>query len=642
MPKDKQKAPPRPSPLELASDVFLKAWSRWERAYGRTSSAIASKMRFGFFPAATVVVLGWLLWDYGVAGYGGAQKLSSAEDSLFDVVIKNRPVDPRSSGRVLVAEIDECSIAWFETKGETGWPWPRDRHADLLTALAMGGASAVGYDVLFLDKQTTQADSDAMLTQVAASGAPLVFANNFNFDQTDDGSKANPVSQWPGALPLVRKPVDAPAVTGQLPFDRVMAQHSGSVYISRSGDSVLRDMQVWQPFGDWAVPSLSAQLAAQVTHRKFTEFPQTIRINWRTHHRLETISAVALLPDEGGACLKPGQKVPDLKGRIVLVGYAASGINDLKPTPIDAQMPGVEVHAEAVENLISGTYIRSPANGFKYALAALMVILIGFQFWSGEPSQDIDAVFTAINLGITIVAVLFLTFSTYFFDIFATVGLGVGFFGICRIYLAGMRGRALGNDDHVEELGKGGRLHVVIVIVRVNVPPSLPVEGRNPEAVRFWETNEYRRLIRRILYSRGYGKMLENVIERKTWLWGNFRDIVLVLNDAPSTEELRYETLHDLNLAYEQMVAIADPDRLDQIASASAVYVNLSDLEESARALALQTALGKLLMLPVTTSLRGLIASGIDCLPRWQNPNTAIPDTATAQESPPCATPSVP
>ena len=151
--------------------------------------------------------------------------------------------------------------------------------------------------------------------------------------------------------------------------------------------------------------------------------------------------------------------------------------------------------------------------------------------------------------------------------------------------------------------------------------------------MRYWETNEYRRLIRRILYSRGYGKMLENVIERKTWLWGNFRDVVLVLNDAPSTEEVRYEMLHDLQLMYDEMVAIADPERLDQVASASAVYVNLSDLEESARALALQNALGRLLMLPVTTSLRGLIASGIDCLPAWQYPKNN-------EETPPCPAPS--
>lgn len=637
MPKDKKTAPPKPSPLELASDVFLKIWSRWERAYGHASSAFASRLRFGFFPVATVIVLAWLLWDYGIGSWGGAQQLSSAQDSLFDWVIAKRPVDPKSSGRVLVAEIDECSIAYFEKKGETGWPWPRDRHADLLTALADGGASAVGYDVLFFDRQTTQSDSDAMLVQLARSDAPLFFGNTFPWplDDSTDPATLHPVSQWPSAVPRVGKPIDAPGVTGQVPFDTVMAQHSGDLTISRSNDSVLRDMQVWTPVGDWAVPSLAAQLAAQVTHRKVTDFPQTIRLNWRTHHRLETISAVALLPDTHGACLKQGQKLPDLKNRIVLVGYAASGNNDLKVTPIDAQMPGVELHGEAVENLISNTFIRSPANWFKYALAAAMVLLIGFQFWRGEPSQDIDAVFTAINLVITLIAVFSLTFSTYFFDIFASVGLGVFFFGICRIYLAGMRGRALGNDDHVEELGKGDRLHVVIVIVRVSVPASLPVEGRNPEAIRFWETNEYRRLIRRILYARGYGKMLENVIERKTWLWGNFRDVVLVLNDAPSTEELRYETLHDLNLMYEQMVAIADPGRLDQVATASAVYVNLSDLEESARALALQNVLGKLLLLPVTTSLRGLIESGIDCLPRWQNPNTA-------EESPSCAPQSAP
>ena len=33
----------------------------------------------------------------------------------------------------------------------------------------------------------------------------------------------------------------------------------------------------------------------------------------------------------------------------MLVGYTASGLNDAKPTPVNAAMPGVEVLAEATD-----------------------------------------------------------------------------------------------------------------------------------------------------------------------------------------------------------------------------------------------------------------------------------------------------
>ena len=664
----KKGVPPKPSLPERASAWFIRTWGLWERAFGRTSAAIASRFRFSFFPAMTVIALGFLIWDfYGFGTWngqqlGGGRSLASAEDSLFDSVIAKRPIDPKSSGRVIVAEIDECSIEHFEKKGETGWPWPRDRHADLLTALGDAGAMAVGYDVLFLDKQTAQAESDDMLLQVAQLGAPAFFGANYG-DAQADTPPTNTVDRWTTALPVVAKPKDAPVIGMELPFGDAMRKRSGFVNIARAGDGVMRDFDVWQQAGDWGVPSMAALVAAQATHGRFTDFPQSIRLNWRTNHRLPIVSAVDLLPDEHTPCLKAGEKLPDLKDKIVMVGYVASGINDFKPTPIDAQMAGVELQAEAVENLVSGTWIRMPAPGFKYALAALLVIVIGFSFWRGEPSQDVDAVFTATNLMLTAIAMLMLTFTTYFPDIFTSIGYSLAFFGICRTYLAGMRGRALGNDDHVKELGEGDRLHIVLLILRVSVGQDLEVVGHNPEARRFWETNEYRRRIRRVLYAHGYGKMHEGLIERKTWLASDFRDVVMMICDAPSVEELRWEILHDLNLINDELVKIADENRLDQVVTCSGVYVDLSGKDAQTRSMALQNSLGRLLLLPVTTSLRGFIAADVDCLPRYIQPKSDEPDadntspaqsipagsslagsdpasTQPPEEPPPCAAPS--
>ncbi|HTA64571.1 MAG TPA: CHASE2 domain-containing protein, partial [Xanthomonadaceae bacterium] len=599
MAMDKKGLPPNPSPLERAAARFVKTWSLWEHAFGRASSALASRMRFSFFLTMTVVALAFLFWDYhGIGAWagdtfkGGNRNLSSVEDSLFDWVIAKRPIDPKSSGNVVIAEIDQCSIDYFEKKGLPGWPWPRDRHADLLTALGDAGVAVVGYDVLFLDKQSGQADSDDMLLQVAKLGAPAFFGANYGAPAADTPS-TNTANRWPTALPLVARPTDTPVIGMDLPFGQAMREHSGFVNIQRSGDGVMRDFDLWYKAGDWGVPSMAALVAAQYLHRKFTSFPKSIRLNWRSKHPLPVVSAVDLLPDEHMPCVAKGQKLPDLKGRIVLVGYVAAGINDAKPTPIDPQMAGVVLQGEAVENLVGDSYIRMPADGFKYALAALLILVIGFSFWRGEPSQDIDAVFTATNLLLTAVAVLTLTFTTFFFDIFTSIATSLTFFGLCRTYLAGMRGRALGNDDHVPELGEHGRLHVVLLLLRVSVAHEVAREGHNSKARQFWETNEYRRRIRRILYAHGYAKIHEGLIERKTFLAADFRDVILMICDAPTVEELRWEILHDLKLINHELAKIADEIRIDQIATASAVYVDLSGLDEQTRAMSLQNTLGK-------------------------------------------------
>src|SRR5690606_40053147 len=122
-----------------------------------------------------------------------------------------------------------------------------------------------------------------------------------------------------------------------------------------------------------------------------------IRIDWRTRTRLPGISAADLLEGEP-VCRPPRVPAPDLRGRTVLVGYTAAGLNDAKPTPVDPTMAGVEVHAEATEALLANRAIWMPPAWAKYLLAALLVALPGFAFFRGEPAWQLDEMFVAANL----------------------------------------------------------------------------------------------------------------------------------------------------------------------------------------------------------------------------------------------------
>ena len=104
-----------------------------------------------------------------MAGTGAhARSLNSAEDAIFDQVVQWRPFEPKPSGRVVVVEIDECSIEYFRARGEGGWPWSRQRHADLLDQLDRAGVRAVGYDVLFTDPSREDPGGDQALEAMAA------------------------------------------------------------------------------------------------------------------------------------------------------------------------------------------------------------------------------------------------------------------------------------------------------------------------------------------------------------------------------------------------------------------------------------------------------------------------------------------
>ncbi len=125
---------------------FIRFWTKVERSYRRPFSWIAFRLKFAFYPLLALGAIAWLAWDWG-----HARSLNSAEDAIFDRVVQWRPVESQPSGRVVVVEIDECSIDYFRVRNEGGWPWSRQRHADLLDQLDRAGVRAVGYDVLFTD-----------------------------------------------------------------------------------------------------------------------------------------------------------------------------------------------------------------------------------------------------------------------------------------------------------------------------------------------------------------------------------------------------------------------------------------------------------------------------------------------------------
>ena len=56
----------------------------------------------------------------------------------------------------------------------------------------------------------------------------------------------------------------------------------------------------------------------------------------------------------------------------IFIGSSAAGLLDLRATPLDASVPGVEIHAQAVEQMLAGEHLQRPA----YATGAELVFLV--------------------------------------------------------------------------------------------------------------------------------------------------------------------------------------------------------------------------------------------------------------------------
>ncbi|MBO9514410.1 MAG: adenylate/guanylate cyclase domain-containing protein [Variovorax sp.] len=98
--------------------------------------------------------------------------------------------------------------------------------------------------------------------------------------------------------------------------------------------------------------------------------------------------------------LAPGE----LKGKIVLVGSSAPGLEDLRSTPAGAAFPGVEVHANIISGLLDGQVRGVPdyAAGYEavMVLAAGLVLAFGLSLSGAARAVLITIATTAVVVGL--------------------------------------------------------------------------------------------------------------------------------------------------------------------------------------------------------------------------------------------------
>ena len=166
--------------------------------------------------------------------------------------------------------------------------------------------------------------------------------------------------------------------------------------------------------------------------------------------------------------------------------------------------------------------------------------MTAFAFFRGEPAPDIDSIFVATNLALVSAAFVGLTFFGYFFDIFASVGFISLVFGLCRMYAATQRGRAVGNADYLPDFDPARDRWLAIARLRF-----VPDRELDPKAGARRQ-REYNRRLRRFLYAGSDAVMLEGVVERKSFMHEALSDLMVLVWHSETEDAARKSAEADL------------------------------------------------------------------------------------------------
>ena len=335
----------------------------------------------------------------------------------FDQLQKKYPRSTDGQTYSVIVDIDEKSLR------EVGqWPWPRTVLAELFKKSKESGMLVLGLDVLFAEKDRTSPDLIAqdlkkrnpkvaeMLSELPTNESiameamkvfPTVIGHS-GLDVTGDaerqdikdssvkvflGKNKNPndwLISYPGLLANVSEFEEAASGAGTvsvaeepdgiirrvplisnvagkvrptLGLDMIRVAFKGNSIATRTGINGVEEIIIQtQSIGNAAIPT-------DENGRVWIYYGESDSIK-KEDARRYYVSAVDIIKGRVGK--------ERLQGKLGILGTSATGLKDIRPTPVEDRMPGVEIHANLIDTVISAilyyTSNKNAENIYKQSL----------------------------------------------------------------------------------------------------------------------------------------------------------------------------------------------------------------------------------------------------------------------------------
>lgn len=303
--------------------------------------------------------------------------LLSRQENLFgDWLLRLHAASQRPDPDIVIIDIDEASLEQMAPLVGRH-PWPRSVYAELLEGIARQRPAAVVFDVLFTDRDLQRPADDAYLAEVAQaqpnSFFPLVRLNaegGVPLDRFGELLGFEPVNPIPGGEVALLLPYGDLAATGRL----------GAINFNEDPDGTGRRYDLYLDEDGWRIPSLPARVAGALG---FEAPPQPdIRLNWRGPALSYSRTPFHAIYRD---LLRAESRRPanEFEGRIVIIGSTATGLHDLRATPMGSLFPAVEIVATAIDNLKNGDWLQEAAWWVPATAAIGLIGLVALGFAGG-------------------------------------------------------------------------------------------------------------------------------------------------------------------------------------------------------------------------------------------------------------------
>jgi len=386
--------------------------------------------------------------------------------------------------KIAIVNIDNKSLEQFGP-----WPWPRRLIAEMITILKNNGARLIGLDLVFPQRSQNEGLEEVrelhrLISQIQSQSpdkAPfdllLQKANALEKRLDEDGTLIDAFKKCGNViLPVFGKfgrydtdlvfPADSPlsnsSITGfkigklmkdylsvsrlSTPFPELSRSSRGLGHINLPPRRAMAG-QTHLPFINYRgniIPSMSLRLALDYLNRT----PHQVIINKNSitidRDTIPTSNGEIFIKFRGARRSFPYysfvdilkvKKVPSVfEDKIVLIGFTAGDRSRSVATPVDHDMPRVELTANVIDDLMNGRYLKRP-QAMPY-LEVLLICLMGALAFFSLPRLNYLAqtalILSLIFLLFVASIILFITFGVWFKITYISLSL----LSVCLVFMA--------------------------------------------------------------------------------------------------------------------------------------------------------------------------------------------------------------
>jgi len=350
------------------------------------------------------------------------------EMKTYDLRFQLLAVPVKADPSIVLVEIDDFSLDRMAQEGVGRFPWPRDIYGDLIDYLARGKPRVVAFDLLFLEQDKTVVapgqqeqysgqEADQRLVKSTQNFGRVVHSlevnDTFESESPPPGTASYRVDSSVPEYDSIKAPFPSLASASRmLGHTRVGLEPDGPVRYAvpfvrkRKGESVYPSLPLATAMvalglepSDVRVDAAGLHVGTRVAplvgrsrvniDRIWTRemllnymggaFRDELRIRTRGTYRRYSFWDLFLSELQLQEGKKPMLDPALFQDKIVLVGTTGAGLHDLFQTPFGAQgkMPGMQIHATVIDNILNNSYMRPAHWTAEVALLIVSALVVG-------------------------------------------------------------------------------------------------------------------------------------------------------------------------------------------------------------------------------------------------------------------------